>query len=226
MHKSVTIPIDKTDSVSGVISSSDTKTKGKRHGIIFAHGAANDMHNDLLVALAERFAQAGHVCLRFNFPYKEKGRKSPDSQNKLVQTWKTVLEFFQDAAKGRYDELVAAGKSMGGRVASQMAAQGNLPVDRLIFLGYPLHAPGKKDHLRDAHLYDIRVPMLFFSGTRDPFCDLSLLRPVLDRLQSPWDLEIIDGGDHSLNLPKSRSHEQQNIYDQVFTRGRDWLSGP
>ena len=208
----------------GVLSTSDRATTGERFGVIFAHGAANDMVNPLIVALADRFARAGHTSLRFNFLYKEKGRKTPDSQKVLVETWKAVVAFFKDATGDRCEELVAAGKSMGGRVASQMAAEGNLSLDRLIFLGYPLHAPGKKDKLRDAHLYDIDLPMLFFAGSRDPFCDLSLLAPVLNRLNAPWHLEIIDGGDHSLSLPRSRAHEQKDTYDRIFKHCGEWLS--
>lgn len=222
-NKTVTIAVDEKDSVSGVISRGDVKADGKRYGIIFAHGAANDMHNPLIVALAERFARAGHVCLRFNFAYKEKGRKSPDSQVKLEKTWRAAVTFMRNAVGGEIDELVAAGKSMGGRVASQMAARGDLAADRLVFLGYPLHAPGKKDKLRDAHLPEIRLPMLFFSGTRDPFCDLFRFRPVLGRLRAPWKLEVIEDGDHSLSLPKSRSGEQQDEYDCIFTVCGEWL---
>ena len=103
------------------------------------------------------------------------------------------------------NRIIAVGKSMGGRVASQMVAEGLMDVAGLIFLGYPLHAPGKKDQLRDAHLYRIRVPMLFFAGSKDPLCNMDKLNTVLDNLPSYHDLEIIEGGNHSFNLPKSFS---------------------
>ena len=115
------------------------------------------------------------------------------------------------------------GKSMGGRIASQMAAENELPVERLIFLGYPLHAPGKKDRLRDGHLYEISIPMLFFAGTRDQLCDLQLLRQVLSKVNAPWDMEVIEGGDHSFHVPKSYAIDATEIYDQILCRTIEWL---
>ena len=115
----VSIPVGK-DHVSGLISFPETY----KTGIIIAHGAGNDMHNPLIVHFADGLSKAGYLSLRFNFPYKEKGRKAPDSQKTLVQTWQSVYQFI----KGNYDleKIVAAGKSMGGRVASQMVAEGLL----------------------------------------------------------------------------------------------------
>ena len=120
-------------------------------------------------------------------------------------------------------EIVAAGKSMGGRVASQMVAEGLLPASRLIFLGYPLHPPGRKERVRDAHLYHIRVPMLFFAGTRDPLCDLEQLKGVLERLEAPSDLNTIEGGDHSFRLRKEADTTQQQVYDRILHTTADWL---
>ena len=112
---------------------------------------------------------------------------------------------------------------MGGRVASQMAADGELQADCLIFLGYPLHPPGKKDKLRDVHLYELRVPLLFFTGTRDSFCDLDLLHKVLDRLKTVWDLDVIEGGDHSFGLSKSANVTQQEVYGRILQKMVAWL---
>jgi hypothetical protein len=197
--------------------------KGKTIGVILAHGAGNDMENPLIVFLSNGLAEAGFLSLRFNFPYKEKGRKAPDSQKKLVQTWKQVFRFLKDNPEFGTKKIVAAGKSMGGRVASQMAADCELQADSLIFLGYPLHPPGKKDQLRDAHLYELRVPLLFFAGTRDTFCDLDLLRMVLGRMKNNWDLEVIEGGDHSLGLMKSANMSQHEVYAHVLQTVVDWV---
>ena len=113
---------------------------------------------------------------------------------------------------------------MGGRIASQMVADGRLPVEQLIFLGYPLHAPGKKERLRDQHLYRIKIPMRFFAGTRDQLCDLELLRGVLSRLTVPWDLEVIEGGDHSFNVPKSLHINPHEIYGRILDKFLVWLA--
>jgi predicted alpha/beta-hydrolase family hydrolase len=177
----------------------------------------------LLVSVSEGLAEHGFFTLRFNFPYKEKGTKRPDSQEKLIQTWLCAYDFMKTGYTYKIDKIIAVGKSMGGRVASQMVAQKLMDVDRLIFLGYPLHAPGKKDTLRDAHLYDIKIPVLFFAGTRDSLCDLSRLNGVLNRLACQWDLEIVDGGDHSFNLLKSDPRTQKDVHSQVLRRCLDWL---
>jgi predicted alpha/beta-hydrolase family hydrolase len=219
----VSIPISDDEKVSGVVAVPADFQKGKTVGVILAHGAGNDMENPLIVFLSNGLAESGFLTLRFNFPYKEKGLKAPDSQKKLVQTWKQVFRFLKDNPKYGMVKIVAAGKSMGGRVASQMAADGELPADCLIFLGYPLHPPGKKDQLRDAHLYELRVPLLFFAGTRDTFCDLDLLRLVLGRMKSNWDLEVIDGGDHSLGLLKSASRPQNEVYTHVLQTMVAWV---
>ena len=219
----VSIPVGKDEKVSGVLSIPDGFQPSKTVGVILAHGAGNDMNNPLIVAAADGLCREGFLTLRFNFLYKEKGRKSPDSQKKLVSTWQCVCEYLNDHPEYSILKIVAAGKSMGGRVAAQMAAAGELPAQGLVFLGYPLHAPGKKDQLRDAHLYDIGVPMLFFTGTRDSLCDLTQLQDVLKRLKVSWHLEIIDGGDHSFNQVKSANISSEQIYKQITEEIVHWL---
>jgi hypothetical protein len=219
----VKIKID-DEVVSGVVSLPDTLNENSKTGLIFSHGAGNDMNHPLLVFVSKGLAEKGFITLRFNFPYKEKGRKRPDSQGKLIQTWLCAYDFLKTGSTYKTDKIIAVGKSMGGRVASQMVAQRMMDVDGLIFLGYPLHAPGKKDTLRDSHLYDIKNPVLFFAGTRDSLCDLSRLNGVLDKLICKWDLGIIEGGDHSFNLLKSDPRTQKDVHSQVLTRCLDWLN--
>ena len=222
--KKISIPIGKDEKVSGVIAVPENFQKDNTVGVILAHGAGNDMENPLIVAVADGLCRAGFLSLRFNFGYKEKGRKSPDSQKKLVNTWQQVYGYLNTYPEFSPRQIVAAGKSMGGRVAAQMAAAGELPVQALVFLGYPLHAPGKKDQPRDAHLYDIGVPMLFFAGTRDSLCDLASLQKVVARFITDWDLEVIDGGDHFFNLPKSADVSPEQIHDRITQKTAKWLN--
>ena len=221
--QNVSIPLENDESVSGILSAPEDAEPAKTTGVIFAHGAANDMNNPLIRFVSRGLALAGYVTLRFNFPYKEKGKKSPDSQAKLIQTWQGVYRFFSTHPEFAPKTIVACGKSMGGRVASQMVVEGLLPVSKLVFLGYPLHAPGKKDQLRDAHLYTIPVPMLFLAGTRDTLCDLDILKTVLDRLKALWHLEVIDGGDHSFRVPKSHPVSQEDTYALILLAVTGWL---
>jgi uncharacterized protein len=185
----VKIPVGDAPSVSGVMVIPDGY-RGKQR-IIFAHGAGNDMNQPMIVYLAEQMTQAGYLGLRFNFLYKVQGRNAPDKPEVLYSAWEAAYQFLRSHPDYGTEHIVAAGKSMGGRIASQMAAEGGLPVERLIFLGYPLHPAGKKDRIRVQHLYGMRVPMLFFVGTKDQLCDLELLENVLSRLVAPWHLEVI-----------------------------------
>jgi predicted alpha/beta-hydrolase family hydrolase len=220
---SVWIPVGKGERVSGIVKIPDGFESSKTVGVILAHGAANDMNNPLIVAAARGLCREGFLALRFNFLYKENERKSPDSQKILVGTWHAVYQYLKEHPEFAVEKVVAAGKSMGGRVASQMAAAGELPVQGLVFLGYPLHAPGKKDKLRDSHLYDINVPLLFFAGARDSLCDLGLLKKVLARLKVARELEVIDGGDHSFKMLKSADIAPEQVHDQIILKMVAWL---
>jgi hypothetical protein len=220
----VTIPLSADESVSGVLGVPQGFAAGRSPAVIVAHGAGNDMHHPFLVRFSEGLCRAGYLSLRFNFPYKEKGQRAPDPQPKLVRTWQAAFEFIKNHPEFGTPRIVAAGKSMGGRVASQMAADGLLAIEALVFLGYPLHPPGKKDQLRDAHLHRIAAPMLFFAGTRDALCDIDLLKSVLGRLSTPWELEAVEGGDHSFDLPKSFKTSAEDVYARLLQRAVSWLN--
>jgi predicted alpha/beta-hydrolase family hydrolase len=219
----VSIPLAKKDAVSGMLHHAAAGQPASGYAILLAHGAANDMHNPLIVHMSEGLAARGHTCLRFNFRYRDKQRKSPDTQKVLENTWLAVCDWFR-TEYGRNDPLIAAGKSMGGRIAAQLAAEARLPVKRLVFYGYPLHAPGKPDQLRDAHLYHIEQPMLFFSGTRDPFCHLDKLQAVLAKLKASWQLETIVNGNHSFDLPQDNEQTRQATYATILQHSLDWLA--
>jgi len=219
----VTIPLSAGEQVSGVLEVPRGFVAGCSAAVIVAHGAGNDMHTPLLMHFSAGLCRAGYLGLRFNFPYKEKGQKAPDPQEKLVRTWQAVYEFIQNHPQYGTPRIVAAGKSMGGRVASQMTADGQISPKALVFLGYPLHPPGKKEQLRDAHLYHITAPMLFFAGTRDALCDLELLKPVVRRLKAPTVLELVEGGDHSFVLLKSFNTSEEEVSDRILKRTIDWL---
>ena len=224
ISEKVFIDIGGNDRVSAWLSGPEHGSETNGTGIIIAHGAGNDMHNPLIVALADGLAAAGTVTLRFNFSYKEKGRKSPDSQKKLIHTWQCAYAYMRGNTLSPVERIIAAGKSMGGRVASQMVADGQMDAAAMIFLGYPLHAPGRKDQLRDAHLYQIKVPLLFFAGTKDPLCDLEKLNSVLDKLACRHDLEIIAGGNHSFKLPKASSRSEAAVHRQILQRSSAWIN--
>ena len=221
--ETVGIQIMEKEEVSAVISVPEKYRTGTGVGIILAHGAGNDMDHPLVVHVSEGLAMSGYLTLRFNFLYRERGRKRPDRQEILETTWKKVYQFLRNHPKYRPKTILAGGKSMGGRVVSQMVAEGVLPVSRLIFLGYPLHPPGRIEKPRSSHLHQINIPMLFVAGTRDSLCNLSALKKILRKLSVPCELEIIDGGDHSFKLPKSVIRDQEDVYQQVLEATLEWL---
>jgi predicted alpha/beta-hydrolase family hydrolase len=116
--------------------------------------------------------------------------------------------------------IIIGGKSMGGRVASYIAAD-TPQVNGLVFLGYPLHPPGKQDQMRDAHLYDIKVPMLFLSGTRDTFAERPLLEKVVNRLGDRATLIWTEGGDHSLKVGRKGGNTLEAAVDEIEKWGRE-----
>jgi len=221
--ENVTIALRDGGAISGVLTVPPGFRAGEGTGVILAHGAGNDMNHPLIISVADGLAEASHVTLRFNFLYRHRGLQRPDSLEVLFRAWEGAYRFLHEHPRCSPRVLVAAGKSLGGRVAAQMVAEGLLPVNRLVFLGYPLHPPGKPERLRDAHLYGIAVPMFFFAGTRDSLCDLSLLKAVLERVTAPWALEVVEGGDHSFHVPRAAGLSDEEIHRRILERVLGWL---
>ena len=167
--------------------------------IILAHGAGQGIDSPFMKFFHEALPHRGFLSVQFNFEYIEKGRKIPDPQPKMQALYRQVVQEVAEAHRPR--RIFMGGKSMGGRVASYIAADTS-GIQGLVFLGYPLHPPGKPDQIRDAHLYDIHLPMLFLSGTRDGLAERSLLEKVVKRLGERATLVWTEGGDHSLKVGK------------------------
>jgi uncharacterized protein len=174
-----------------------------------AHGAGAGMNHPFMTGVAEGLESDGVSVLRFNFPYMEARRRAPDPPLVLMDTWKAVLQHTLVRSNGL--PVVAGGKSLGGRIASMLAAtQGReFPGAALIFFGYPLHAVGRTDHLRDAHLSRISRPMLFIQGTRDRLARLDLIEAVVKRLQPLARLHLVVGGDHSFHVQGVKASDQE-----------------
>lgn len=166
--------------------------------LVLAHGAGAGMDHPFLAGFCRAIAEARVATVRFNFPYVERGRRAPDREPALRATWMAVVDAIGTEVPAR--PVLVGGKSLGGRIASMCVADG-MAADALVFLGYPLHPPGKPDRLRAEHLERIGVPMLFVEGTRDPFAQPDRLDVVLARLGTLATLERVDGGDHSFRVP-------------------------
>ena len=168
--------------------------------LVLAHGAGSGMRSPFMAGIAEALAACGVATLRFEFAYMAAGRKAPDRPERLIEAWRAAFAVATERAGGG---ALAGGKSMGGRIASMAAAEG-MPTAGLVFLGYPLHPPGRPERIRDAHLPSVTVPMLFVQGTRDTFARPDLLDAVLARLGPLATRITVDGGDHSFRVPGDR----------------------
>ncbi|MET1043028.1 MAG: alpha/beta family hydrolase [Microbacteriaceae bacterium] len=165
--------------------------------LVIAHGAGAGKEHPFLTGFSHAMNEAGVATLRFNFPYRDAGRRFPDRPPAAIATWNAVTDVARQRSTG--EPVWAGGKSFGGRMASMATAEG-MDVAGLIFLGYPLHPPGKPDKLRDEHLYGLTLPMLFLQGTRDPFATPDLLTGVVGRISANAVIDWTEGGGHSFEV--------------------------
>lgn len=220
----LTVTITERDSVTALLYVAPTKD---RAGItvILGHGAGAGQLHPFMQLFASGLAERGFDTMTFNFVYMEHRRGAPDPKAKLEACYSAVIEAAQKHKKLKGNRLVIGGKSMGGRIASQVAATPDPAehVSALVFLGYPLHPPGRPDKLRDAHLPEITAPMLFVQGSRDTFGTTDELRAVIKRLHLSATLYPIEGGDHSLKVPKKGNPPQAAVYESTMDEIARWL---
>jgi predicted alpha/beta-hydrolase family hydrolase len=178
--------------------------------LVVAHGAGAGMEHPFLCGFTRALNDDGVATLRFNFPYREAGRKFPDRPPAAIAAWRAVMAeaAARSAARSGAEPLWAAGKSFGGRMASMAVAEG-MPAAGLVYLGYPLHPPGKPEKLRDEHLYGLTTPMLFLQGTRDTFATRELLEGVVSRIGPAATLQWCEGGDHSFAVAGTKRSAEE-----------------
>jgi uncharacterized protein len=207
----------------GTVSAILIKPRDARWLYVLAHGAGAGMRHPFLEGMAEKLAQRQVATFRYQFPYMESGRKSPDVPGRLVGTVRAAVRTASELAPDL--ELIAGGKSLGGRMTSTAAAGEPLGrVRGLAFLGFPLHPPNKPDIKRGDHLENVDVPMLFLQGTRDPFAELHLLEPLCERLGRHVTLHLVDGGDHSFHVPKRSGRTDDDAAMEMTEVIVSWLS--
>lgn len=189
--------------------------------LALAHGAGAGMLHSFMESMAQALAGREVATLRYNFPYIEEGRRRPDPPHLLEATVRSAVGVAYGAAGGL--PLLAGGKSLGGRMTSSAAAQGSLSGTRgLVFLGFPLHPPGKEGKRRAEHLRHVDVPMLFLQGTRDRLARLDLIEEVCDELGPRATLRVIDGADHSFAVPKRSGRSADEVHAELAVAIRDW----
>ena len=189
--------------------------------VVLGHGAGGDRRTPMLVALAEALAASGRAAVLYNFPYAERQRRSPDPPAVLEATTRAVSAFALDATGAQ--RVVHGGRSMGGRIASQVVAAGER-ANGLVFLAYPLHPPGQFDRRREKHLPRVASPMLFVQGTRDAFAREDLLLALLERLGARAELHRVAEADHSFGVLKRAGRSTQDIFAEVRDVVLAWLA--
>lgn len=195
---------------------------------VCAHGAGGHMRDRGMERLAAvlrapgELGQRGGIDLvRFNFLYREQGSGRPDAMPRLKACAQAVIARAKDELQPR--TLIIGGRSMGGRVASMLAAEG-LAADGLLLLAYPLHPAGKPEKLRDAHLSGIQAPVLCFNGTRDALCRRDLMERALAAVRTSWDMQWLEGADHSFHVLKSSGRTDDAVLDEIGHKSQDWIA--
>ena len=193
--------------------------------LILAHGAGAPQLHPFMVGFARGVSERGVDVVTFNFLYAEQRRKVPDRMPQLVACFRAVIEAARAELPSARERLFIGGKSMGGRAATHVAAaDAALVLAGLVLLGYPLHPPGRADRLRDAHLPDVRRPMLFVQGSRDTFGTPSELKPILASLEPLPTLHHVEGGDHSFKVSgRDARSRQAAVYAEIQDTVADWI---
>jgi uncharacterized protein len=191
--------------------------------LILAHGAGAGQRSPWMVQFAQALSILGVDIVTFNFLYTEQGRRLPDRQPLLDACYRAVIETIGQHVGVATRPLFIGGKSMGGRIATHLAAEDrDLPVEGLVLLGYPLHPPGQPTKRRDAHLPAVGRPMIFVQGSRDAFGTPLELMPVIDTITPRPTLHVVDGGDHSFKATKDAAR-QTALFESAQRTIVEWI---
>jgi uncharacterized protein len=204
----------------GRVRAIESVPEGKRVAwrFLYAPGASANVNDPFGVFTSRSLAERGISSVRLQFPYQEAGRRSPDRPDTLEATWIAAIE--QLAMPG--ERLVVGGRSMGGRIASQVLAKG-VPADAVVLFAYPLHPPGKPDRHRVEHLPNLTIPTFFCSGTSDAFASPDELREAAALVRRAA-VHLLDGADHGFNVKKASGRTRQNVWEEAVGAMWDWLA--
>jgi len=205
----------------GEVSALLLRPQAARWLLLLAHGAGAGMRHPFMESLAVRLAEARIATMRYQFPYMEQRRGRPDAPSVLVSTVAAALQKAGEIAPEL--PLLAGGKSMGGRMTSQAAAENLLPdVRGLVYFGFPLHPPNKPGTKRADHLAKVRMPMLFLQGTRDTLADLKLLEPLVKKLGALGRLHIVESADHGFHVLKRSGKTDESALVELVETTAAW----
>ncbi len=214
----VTIALDEIQRVSGLLQAPERA----RACLLLAHGAGAGMTHPFMALVADELAKRSIATLRYQFPYMERGSKRPDTPRLAHTTVRAAIAESSRLVPGL--ALFAGGKSFGGRMTSQAQAASPLSgVRALVFLGFPLHPPGRPSDERGKHLFEVQIPMLFMQGTHDEFADLQLLQPLTEQLGARATLKLIRDADHSFHVPARTGRKDPEVRAEMMDALADWI---
>ena len=196
------------------------RTEAERPGawtFVYAPGAGANLHDPFGVYACRELAKRGVTAVRFQFPYMEAGKRAPDRPAVLEVAWRAVI----DAVRPAGGKLVVGGRSMGGRIASQVMAAGE-KADALALFAYPLHPPGRPEQARDEHLPSIKARVLFCSGTNDAFASPDELRAAAAKVRRAK-VHLLEGADHGFSVPKSSGRTREDVWAEAVEVFAKWL---
>jgi predicted alpha/beta-hydrolase family hydrolase len=215
------VPLE-TGAVTALVYPADADARQPAASLILAHGAGAGQHSAFIVAFARGISALGIDVITFDFPYIAQKRRIPDRGPALEACYRAVIDTVRPEIDPVRRSLFIGGKSMGGRIATQVVS-GGVPVAGLVLLGYPLHPPGRPAEVRAAHLPAVGRPMLFVQGSRDSFGTPSELTPILSALSPRPTLHVVAGGDHSLKVSRRDPQVQSAVYDDVQQTIVQWI---
>jgi predicted alpha/beta-hydrolase family hydrolase len=206
----------------GEVSALLMRPEGAMHLLVFGHGASTNMRHATTQKIAEALAEQSIATFRYNFPYSEHGT-SRNSTAICVETIRNAVKAAHEAAPDL--TLLAGGHSFGGRMTS--TAQSEEPIEGvkgLVFSSFPLHMPGRPDTKRAEHLSNIKIPMLFLSGSRDEFLTLDLFQPILKKLGKKATLHLLDTANHSYKILKKTRTSDEDVFAEMARVTREWAT--
>lgn len=201
----------------GDIGALRTTVRGAGWTFVYAPGAGSSLHDPFGAYAAQELPRRGIEVVRFEFPYMAARKQSPDRPAVLESTWCAVI----DAVRSKQRKLVVGGRSMGGRIASQVVAQG-LKVDALALFAYPLHPPGRADKMRDEHLSQIPSTTLFCSGTNDAFASPDELRAAAAKVKRAR-VHLLESADHGFAVKKASGRSREDVWAEAVETMTGWL---
>lgn len=225
--ENLTVQVNEKEAVTALLYHAEKKNRAGVT-VVLGHGAGASQTSGFMRMFAKGLAARGLDVMTFNFVYMEQGRSVPDQKHKLESCFQAVIETARKHKKLKNNRVVIGGKSMGGRIGSQVMAGEEREafaedVVGLVFLGYPLHPPGQSTKLRVEHLEHIRKPMLFVQGTRDALGSPDEIKPYVKNLRPAVQIHEIEGGDHSFKAPKKFGMPQEQIFETAMDEIDRWV---